>query len=64
MTDVLQDKGIDLSDPFAVTRALENPEIMGEIKEKGAKRGLIIGAFDGISVGLAGRFLNPTMDLI
>jgi DNA repair protein RadC len=64
MTDVLQDRGVDLSDPFAVTRALENPKIMGEIKEKGAKRGLIIGAFDGISVGLAGRFLNPTMDLI
>jgi hypothetical protein len=64
MTDVLQDRGVDLSDPFAVTRALENPEIMGEIKEKGAKRGLIIGLFDGISVGLAGRFLNPTMDLI
>jgi hypothetical protein len=64
MADVLQDKGVNLTDAWAVSRALRNPQIMDEIKEKGAKRGLIIGAFDGISMGLAGRFLSPAMKLI
>jgi hypothetical protein len=64
ITDVLQDKGIDLLDPNAISNALNNPKIMGEIKDKGAKRGLIVGGFDALSMGLAGRFLKPAKDLI
>lgn len=64
MADVLQEKGINLTDAERVSRALRNPEILREIKEKGAKRGLIVGAFDGLSMGLAGRFLRPANELI
>jgi hypothetical protein len=64
ITDVLQDKGIDLLDPNAISDALNDPKIMGEIKDKGAKRGLIIGGFDAITMGLASKFLKPAKDLI
>jgi GNAT superfamily N-acetyltransferase len=64
MADVLQDKGIDLMDPARVARALQDPKVLDEIKEKGAKRGLIVGAFDALSMGLAGRFMQPANDLI
>ena len=64
MADVLQDKGIDLMDPARVSMALRDPKVIDEIKEKGAKRGLIVGAFDALSMGLAGRFMQPANDLI
>jgi len=64
MADVLQDKGVNMLDPNAISKALSNPKIMEEIKEKGAKRGLIIGAFDALSMGMAGRFLKPAQALI
>jgi len=64
MADVLQDKGVNMLDANAISRALSNPKIMDEIKEKGAKRGLIIGTFDALSMGIAGRFLKPAQALI
>jgi predicted Fe-Mo cluster-binding NifX family protein len=64
MADVLQDKGVNMLDANAVSKALSDPKIMDEIKEKGAKRGLIIGAFDALSMGMAGRFLKPAQALI
>jgi hypothetical protein len=64
MADVLQDKKINLLDANAVSKALSDPKIMEEIKEKGAKRGLIVGIFDGLSMGIAGRFLRPAQALI
>lgn len=64
MADVLQDKGVDLSDALSIDKALRDPKIMNEIKEKGAKRGLIVGGFDALTMGLAGRFLRPVNELI
>lgn len=64
MADVLQEKRINMLDPNAVAKALADPKIMAEIKDKGAKRGLIVGVFDGLSMGLAGRFLKPAQALI
>jgi hypothetical protein len=64
MADVLQDKGVNLLDPVAIERALRNPKIMAEIKEVGVKRGLIVGGFDALTAGLAGRFMRPAQELI
>lgn len=64
MADVLQDKGVDLTDALSIDKALRDPKIMNEIKEKGAKRGLIVGGFDALTMGLAGRFLRPVNELI
>jgi len=64
MADVLQDKRVDLLNPNAVAKALSDPQIIAEIKDKAAKRGLIIGIVDGLSMGIAGRFLRPAQALI
>lgn len=64
MADVLQDKGVNMLDANAVSKALSDPKIMEEIKDKGAKRGLIVGTFDALSMGMAGRFLKPAQALI
>jgi hypothetical protein len=64
MADVLQEKGVNLLDPVAIERALRNPKIMAEIKEVGAKQGLIVGGFDALTAGLAGRFMRPAKELI
>jgi hypothetical protein len=64
MADVLQEKRVNMLDPNAVAKALADPKIMAEIKDKGAKRGLIVGIFDGLSMGIAGKFLKPAQALI
>lgn len=64
LADVLSEKGVNLLDANAVAKALSDPAVIEEAKEKGAKRGLIIGLFDGITMGMAGRFLNPAMQLV
>lgn len=64
MADVLQDHKVNMLDPNAIADALNNPDILAEIKDKGAKRGLIVGIFDGLTAGIAGRFLKPAQALI
>lgn len=64
MADVLQDKGVNMLDPNAISKALSDPEIIAKIKDKAAKRGLIVGTIDGLTMGIAGRFLKPAQALI
>lgn len=64
MADVLQDKGVNMLDPNAISKALSDPEIIAQIKDKAAKRGLIVGTIDGLTMGIAGRFLKPAQALI
>lgn len=64
MADVLQDKGVNLLDANAIEKALTDPKIIAEMKDKAAKRGLIVGAIDGLTMGLAGRFLRPARELV
>jgi hypothetical protein len=64
MADVLQDNKVDMLDPNAIAKALKDPDILAEIKDKGAKRGLIVGTFDALTAGIAGKFLNPARALI
>jgi hypothetical protein len=57
-------KGYDLTKPEDVQRMLANPDLMAEAAQKGHTRGLIIGALDWVSGGVAGRVLakNPVAD--
>jgi hypothetical protein len=64
MADVLQDHKVNMLDPNAIADALNDPDILAEIKDKGVKRGLIIGIFDGLTAGIAGKFLRPAQALI
>ena len=55
--DTLQARGVDVT-AESLAQALTNPEIMAEARQKAAVRGLSVGAFDGLSAGVAGRFIG------
>jgi hypothetical protein len=56
--DVLEKRKVNLADPVAVRRTLEDPEFIAETRERGLKRGVPIAAFDALSAGFAGRFVK------
>lgn len=62
--DFLAEKGVDLSKPEGVQRILSDPDLLREANDKGVIRGLIVGAFDAASAGLAGVPLahNPIVE--
>jgi hypothetical protein len=64
MADVLSERGIDMLDANKLAAALKNPEIIAEIREKGAARGLTIGLIDGLTAGIAGKFVEPVQKTI
>lgn len=41
-----------------IKKVINTPELMQKAKSKGVKRGLLVGAFDAVSAGIAGRFLG------
>lgn len=57
ISETLAESGVDMMDGHAVAQALRNPKLMAEAKERAAKRGLAIGAFDAVTAGLAGKLL-------
>jgi hypothetical protein len=58
LSDTLDKRGINKSDPIALRRAIEDPEVMDAAREYGIKRGIPVAAFDALSAGFAGRFLR------
>lgn len=62
--EFFNEKGFDLTKPDEVQRLFSDPELMQEAAEKGHTRGLIIGALDLVSGGLAGKVFanNPAVD--
>ncbi|RWO10621.1 MAG: hypothetical protein EOS08_31125, partial [Mesorhizobium sp.] len=66
VADYLAEKGIDLGKSEDVGRVLSDPMILKDANDRGVIRGLIVGAFDAISVGLGGRVLahNPMAEAL
>lgn len=58
ISEVLQDTGIDMTDPAAISAALRNPALMARARDRAAKRGITIGLFDAATAGIAGHFIN------
>lgn len=58
--EVLQEKGIDPSDPVQLLQALRNDELLSEANERGARYGAGIAAVSAASFGLLNRVLAPT----
>jgi hypothetical protein len=54
LADELEKRGIDASDPVKMATALSDPDIRQAIDERGRIRGAAVGAFDGITMGVAG----------
>ncbi len=55
----MEEQGIQWTDPEAFREAINNPQIMEPIKEQALKRGLIIGAFDGVAALMGGKIIAP-----
>jgi hypothetical protein len=54
-----QDKGINIKDPVAVNKALNDPTLFAEAYNHALTRGSIIGPLDAASAGLASKMLVP-----
>lgn len=57
INDTLAGAGVDMTNAAEVARAMDNPELMAEARDRAEKRGLVVGTFDAITAGLAGRLL-------
>jgi len=64
--EFLQEKGIDLTRPGDVQKLLADPGLMQEAADRGVIRGAVVGAFDALSMGIAGRSLatNPMIEAL
>lgn len=62
----LSEKGMDMSTPEAALDVLNDAELMREAGSRGATRGVIIGALDAMSGGVAGTTLakSPVGDIM
>ncbi len=53
--------GFDLSDPDQFIEAYSDRDLVRQIHQHAATRGEIIGLFDGVSAGIAGKALGPAV---
>lgn len=59
LTEAMQSAGIDTSDPKAIRAALKDPEILTKITDEAVKHASVVGAFDALSGGIAGKMVLP-----
>ncbi|MHB1372188.1 MAG: hypothetical protein ACYCW7_18590, partial [Pseudomonadaceae bacterium] len=57
LQDVMDENGVNASDPMAMHAALNNPDLMDAAREKALARGVPVAAFDAITAGFAGKLL-------
>lgn len=60
LIEVLQEKGIDPSDPIQLMKALRDDDLMNEANARAARYGAGIGAVSLLSFGLLGTVMAPT----
>jgi hypothetical protein len=53
--DAYQAENVDVTDADAMKEALQDPEKYRRIRNKALKKGIVVGVFDALSVGLAGK---------
>lgn len=65
-SEFFEEKGLDLSKPEDIQRLMNDPELMREAAERGVIRGLVIGTFAALSMGVAGQTMarNPLVDAL
>ena len=57
--EYFQDKGVNIADPVAVNKALNDPKLFAEAYDHALTRGAIIGPLDAAAAGLASKMLVP-----
>jgi GNAT superfamily N-acetyltransferase len=58
--EILQEKGIDSTDPIQLMQAIRNDDLMREVGQRSARYGAAIGAVSLVSFGLLGKVLAPS----
>ena len=58
LDEEMRSSGVDLNDDAAVELLLQDKEFWGRARERGARRGIAIGLFDALSMGIAGKLVN------
>jgi len=54
----MQEAGMDISNPDSIRSFFSNPELVAEARSKATAKSIPIAAFDGASMGLAGKFVR------
>ncbi len=63
--ETLKEAGVDTKDPVALQQAFQNDELISNTRAHALKKGTIIGLFDLVSGGLAGKIVaKPAKSLI
>ena len=58
LSETLEKAGISASDPFAVSRALQDPQLLEDARVRGMNRGIPVATFNALTAGVGGRFVN------
>lgn len=59
LSGALSRAGVDATDAVAVKAALQNPKLLAQMKKDAALHAGVVGLFDAISFGIAGKTLAP-----
>ena len=59
--EIMQEEGVDVTNPDELLDALRNERLMKKARKKGIQKGVPIAIIDGISGGIAGRFIKPAL---
>lgn len=57
----LQEQNVNLSDPIAVKAALDNPELVAEIKAEAVRKGVVQGVLDGMFAVVGGKLATAPL---
>lgn len=57
--DSFREAGVDISNPQAVVDAINDPEKLSAAREFANKKAIPVAVFDGLSMGIAGKFMGP-----
>ncbi len=59
IVEAMQSQGIDVTDQAALAEALQDPKILRHVADQAGKHAAVVGIFDALSGGLAGKSLVP-----
>lgn len=59
MMQSMEDAGMDATKPESIKAFFSDPEKVAKAREFAINRGVAVGIFDGVSAGLAGKFMKP-----
>ena len=63
VNEVLMEAGVDVTDAEALTKAFADEKLMDKARELGLRRGIPVGAFDGVAAIVGGQLVGKALPL-